>query len=396
MLFRYLKGYVCILVSGSQVSRFINLCANHHIEIWDISIEETGYSMKMGIQDFFLIKGMLKKTGSSLKIRQKRGFTFWLKKQAKRKLFLAGPFLCLFLLWFFSHFLWSIDVLGNRQITKDMLVDFLNEQGVHYGMSLTEIPLAEIKLKLRESYEEINWVSVSVKGTELEIRIKENDVWSEKREELPGLSLCSPVDGTITDVLVRQGVALVKRGDQVKTGDVLIEGKVPVLDENGEVKKIEYCQADGDVWILSEIPIKEELPLLYQRREYSGQERKKYYLEYGEEKWGIDIRKPPYLIYDIVEERENLHLFGDITLPLTLCTRTYREFTPVEARYSEQEAKQILEARLKKIITTLEEKGVQIIEKNVKIVPNGVSMSLQGSVKVLMVHNQQQLDKKEE
>ena len=126
------------------------------------------------------------------------------------------------------------------------------------------------------------------------------------------------------------------------------------------------------------------------------QERKKYYLEYGEEKWGIDIRKPPYLIYDIVEERENLHLFGDITLPLTLCTRTYREFTPVEARYSEQEAKQILEARLKKIITTLEEKGVQIIEKNVKIVPNGVSMSLQGSVKVLIVHNQQQLDKKEE
>ena len=55
-----------------------------------------------------------------------------------------------------------------------------------------------------------------------------------------------------------------------------------------------------------------------------------------------------------------------------------------------------MEARLKKIITTLEEKGVQIIEKNVKIVPNGVSMSLQGSVKVLIVHNQQQLDKKEE
>lgn len=397
MDFCYIKGYVCILVSGSQVNRFMNLCANHHIRLWDISIEETGFSMKIEVGDFFLIKDMLKKTGSSLKIRQKRGFAFWLKKQAKRKLFLAGPFLCLFLLWFFSHFLWSVDVLGNRQITKDMLMDFLTEQGVYYGMPLSQIPLTEIKLKLREAYEEVNWVSVSVNGTQLEIRLKENDVWSQRRDQLPGLNLISPVEGTVTDILVRQGVALVKKGDQVKTGDILIEGKVPVYDENGEVKKVEYCQGDGDVWLLSEIPVQEELSLLYQRREYSGEERKKYYLEYGDKKWGVDIRKPPYLNYDIIEERKKLHLFGDISLPITLCTRTYREFSPVEAKYADQEAKQLLEKRMEKIITTLEEKGVQIIEKNVKIVSNSASMSLQGSIKVRLVHNQQQQsDKKEE
>ena len=69
----------------------------------------------------------------------------------------------------------------------------------------------------------------------------------------------------------------------------------------------------------------------------------------------------------------------------------------VEAKYSEQEAKEILMKRMEKIITTLEEKGVQIIEKNVKIIPNSVSMSLQGDITVLRMHNQQiQLEEKEE
>ena len=397
MFFIFLKSYVCITVSGSQVNRFINLCANRQIELRDICESNGSYSMKLWVKDFFRIKDILKKTGSRIRITQKQGFHFWLKKQAKRKIFFAGPFLCLFLLWFLSRFLWSVEVVGNRQLTEDMLDDFLKEQGVYYGMPLDEIPLQEIKLKLREEYEEINWVSVSVEGTGLEIRLKENDVWTRERENLPGTNLIAPTDGVVTDILVRQGTAVVKKGDEVKKGDTLIEGKVEIPDQDGVVKKIEYCQGDGDVWILSKEPLREKVELLYEKREYSGAEKTRHYLEVEEKKLGAGLGKIPYIYYDIVEERENLRLFGEVYLPLTICTKTFREFTLVEAKYSEQEAKEILMKRMEKIITTLEEKGVQIIEKNVKIIPNSVSMSLQGDITVLRMHNQQiQLEEKEE
>ena len=38
--------------------------------------------------------------------------------------------------------------------------------------------------------------------------------------------------------------------------------------------------------------------------------------------------------------------------------------------------------RMEKIITTLEEKGVQIIEKNVRIEENELSMRISGDIKV--------------
>ncbi len=397
MFLRFLESNVWVTVSGPQVSRFINLCVNRQIELRDICESGGIYSMKLSVKDFFLIKDILKKTGTRIKITRREGFHFWIKKQAKRKIFLAGPFLCLFLLWFLSRFLWSVELVGNRQLTKDMMEDFLIRQGVYYGMPLKEIPLQEIKIKLREEYEVINWVSISVEGTKLEIRLKENDVWIEEREDLPGTNLVASADGVVTDILVRQGTPLVKKGDEVKKGDILVEGKVMIPDQDGVIKKIEYCQGDGDVWILSKQKIQETVELTHRKRDYSGREKVRYYLELGEKKLGFDFGKTPFFYYDIVEERKNFSFFGDVSFPFTLCTRTYREYSPVEAKYTEAQAKQLLEKRLGKIIQTLEEKGVQIIEKDVKIVANSASMSLEGEITVLKMHNQQQqLEEKEE
>lgn len=395
MFFRYFKSYVCIIIWGPQVSRFLNLCAFHHIRLWDINVEESGYSMKIGVRDFFRIKDILKKTESKCKLVRKQGPGFWLKKQAKRKLFLVGPFLCLFLLWFLSGFLWSIDIVGNHGLTDDILGDFLKKQGVYYGMPLNKIPLVEIKTNLRAEFEQINWVSVSVEGTRLEIRLKENDVWEKTDEGSTQMNLISPVKGTVTDILVRRGVALVKAGDRVNSGDVLIEGKIPIMNEDGTLKKIEYCQGDGDVWIRYEIGIEEEISRDYEKKEYSNQNKQKYYLELFGKKLGIDIRKIPYETYDVIEERKNLMLFGSVPLPITVCTRTYREFAVKQEKYTQEEAEAILYSLFEKNLNSLEEKGVQIIEKNVKIVSDDVSIRLQGSISVLRMHNQENASKAE-
>ena len=386
---RFFDGYLSVFAEGKEVERFFNLCIRRDIELWDIARQDKGYILKMNAEDFFQVKDICKKTGCRLKILKRQGAPFWWKKQKQHRLFLAGPFFCILLLWMLSGCLWSVEIEGNYQLSRDILMDFLQEQGVHYGMPLQNIPITEIKTGLREDYEEINWVSVSVEGTVLKIRMKENDVWSQEREELPGLNLISTVDGTIDDILIREGVALVKKGDEVKKGDVLIEGKIPIPDENGEIKRIEYCQADGDIWIRTEIPIEESLILSHVEKEYSGEEKETLFLEVGGHKLGLDIGKIPYEEYDILEERKAISLLGEIQLPFTVCRRIYREYTSVNTSYSREEGEKILEERLSKIIEALEKKGVQIIEKNVKIVANSVSLSLDGSITILQLHNQQ-------
>ena len=387
MLSPRIRGYLTVWITGSQVNRFFNLCANRGIYLWDIFREDEGYSAKMKAEDFFRIKDIAKKTDSRLKIKEKKGLLFHLRKQKKRKLFIAGPFICLILLFFLSHFLWSVEISGSYRVTQDVIMDYLQEQGIHIGMPISRIPFAQLEMKLREEYEEINWISVSIEGTRLDIRIKETDVWDEKRRNLSGINLISPVEGTVTDILIRQGTALVKRGDQVKKGDTLIEGKVPVTDENGEIKQIDYYQSDGDVWINYTIPIKEELLLSYEKREYSGKEREKTYLEIGGRKLGVDFRRIPFEQYDLIEERENITLLGDISLPVCICRRLYREYSLRDSTYTQAEGEKILEKRFEKIIEALEKKGVQIIEKNVKIIPNSDFLTLEGNITVLQLHN---------
>ena len=61
---RFLKGYLLIRVCGNAPERFINLCSNHQIFLWDIQIHEEFYTMKIGLSDFYRIKGFTRKTGT--------------------------------------------------------------------------------------------------------------------------------------------------------------------------------------------------------------------------------------------------------------------------------------------------------------------------------------------
>ena len=59
-----------------------------------------------------------------------------------------------------------------------------------------------------------------------------------------------------------------------------------------------------------------------------------------------------------------------------------REYLPVEAVYDENSAKNKLENRFFKIVEGLEEKGVQIIQKDVKIVRKTDGLKLTGILTV--------------
>ena len=79
-------------------------------------------------------------------------------------------------------------------------------------------------------------------------------------------------------------------------------------------------------------------------------------------------------------EQEKLRLFGQIDVPVFTGKITYREYLPVDAVYKEESAKELVYARLEKIIGGLKEKGVQITQKDVKIVRKADGLMLQGSL----------------
>ena len=59
--FRYLRGYLKIKVWGYSPERFMNLCSNHHILLWDIARQEDCYTMYISLSDFYKLRPIVKK-----------------------------------------------------------------------------------------------------------------------------------------------------------------------------------------------------------------------------------------------------------------------------------------------------------------------------------------------
>ena len=88
--FKYLKGYLCICVTGFSPERFMNLCSNRDIILWNIYKEQDAYYMCISIEGFYKLRPIVKKTGTKVAITKRCGLPFLLSGIWKRKIFLLG------------------------------------------------------------------------------------------------------------------------------------------------------------------------------------------------------------------------------------------------------------------------------------------------------------------
>lgn len=239
---QYLKGYVCIRVWGYSPERFMNLCSNHDILLWDIKNHGEYYTMCITVCGFRRLRPIVRKTGTRVVIQKRCGLPFFLPKWKKRKIFLLG-LIGSFAFWIWmSTFIWAVDLEGNHSISQDVFIDFLMEQKVYVGMKRNQVDIEELEKKIRQSFDIVTWTSARIDGTRLEIQIRENKVdvgrsegdggQEEKQKESgQGSNLVAEWDGTVVAMVTRRGVPQVTIGSQVKKGDILVTGMVPVYHD---------------------------------------------------------------------------------------------------------------------------------------------------------------------
>ena len=118
-LIRYCRGYVRISVRGYAPERFMNLCANRAIVLWELNGHDGFYTMCISLSDFFKIRDIVHKTKTRVAVLEKRGLPFFLQDVRHRKMFLLGVFLCSAFLILMSQFIWAMEFDGNRMITEE-------------------------------------------------------------------------------------------------------------------------------------------------------------------------------------------------------------------------------------------------------------------------------------
>ncbi len=370
---RYLQGYLTIKVWGFSPERFMNLCSNHKIFLWNIRNHGDYYTMNIRLKNFYRLKGFTRKTGTRVVITGRYGLPFLSVRAWKRKIFLLGLFgsLC-FWIWM-SGFIWAIEVNGNYYVTTDVFQDFLKGNEIQTGMKKKNVDIEKLEEAIRTHFDIVTWTSAQIDGTRLLIQVKENDlIIAEKGETKEaqveaGVDLVADKDGTIVSIVTRTGVPKVSAGTQIKRGDILVEGGVPIYNDDSTVKRYDFCNADADIILRCVYSFEEQIAEKYEKKIYTGREREVPFFLIGTKKFKIQVPGNTYENSDLIEEKRQLKLFDNYYLPVYIGENLVREYKIEEKIYTKEEVKMLFEERLQKFIQTLQEKGVQIIEKNVTI-----------------------------
>lgn len=375
-MIRYIKGYLLIRVEGYSPERFLNACSHRGIELWGLRSAGGAYEMYMTLKDFRKIKALSKKTGTKVRVRRRYGLPFFLHRYRRRKLFFAGAFLAVCLVYILTLFIWEIDIRGNLRRTDEALLSFLRSRDVYCGMTAGSVDCDQIADDLRGAYADLVWVSASVHGTRLVIQVKENEHLSAqtggKAQETEGTDLAATQDCTILSIVTRQGTPLVHEGDQVKKGDLLVNGRLDLKNDAGEVTGYRYCKAQADITGEYQISYEDTMEREFEIRSYQYERnnlvrQEELFLRAGDRIFSFGRLKNNYQEYDYYVEESQLTVGENFSLPLFWGRRTAVPCSVRRENYTDSQLQQLLSRRFEKDCQDIEKKGLEIIENDVKI-----------------------------
>ena len=216
-ILQYGKGHVRIRVEGGSYERFLNLCANHNIYLWDLIPSGDAYEMNLSIKEFRELKPLAHKSRVRVRVVERYGLPFFLHRYRNRKLFFAGIMAALGIILFLSCFIWDIHVEGNLHETTEVILEYLQTEEIGHGTWKSGIDCKALASSLRKQFDDFIWVSVKIDGTRLLINVQENtDLALEEDRVYEDSDLISNVDGTIVKMVTRSGAPVAAAGDEIK------------------------------------------------------------------------------------------------------------------------------------------------------------------------------------
>lgn len=383
-LIKYAKGYVYVRLTGYAPERFLNLCGSRDILIWNLLPCEDGYEFCISVAGFRQLKPILKKTRTHIRILRRVGAPFVTFRYRKRKLFGVGIFFFGMLLYYLSGFIWNIEINGNSYLSNEVILDFLKDEACTFGTKKSDISCETLEEALRSRYSEVIWTSIKIYGTKMTVDIQESLLPGEQYEKQDDAvyDIVAAKDGVVSEIITRSGTPLVTAGAEVKKGDILVSGCLEIKNDADEVVEYLYRSSDADIVGRVVYPYKDILKKDYVAATPTTESCKDYMLLIG----GLTLKNPffhnTYEDYQVTADTYQVHVTDNFYLPIWVTRYTYQEIENQQKSYNEKEIRQIASKNLQNYLQDLEEKGIQIIGKNVIIKRTGKDYVASGTIEV--------------
>ncbi len=375
----YILGYLKIVVEGYYIERFINICTNKKILIWNLK-RENGVKLylNIGINDFKKISEVCRKTKCKVKIESKHGIPFLLQKYKKRKIFLLLLIIVAFCIYFSSNYVWNIEVIEENNQDLPNIMQDLQNAGLSVGTQKRKIDTKEIINSIRLNREDVAWMGIELKGTNAIVKVVKADEAPQIIDDTEYCNIVADKDGIITKINAQNGTAIVNVGDVVKKGTILIAGVM-----EGKYTEPRYLHAIGE--IEAKVWYTKTKKIYYKQTNYeqTGREENNYAIKINNFKINLPKGVSKFELYDTIEQEKKLKIFSNLYLPISIIKTTNKETTKVEQNYSYNEALEVGKKELEQEIENEIKNKENILNKTVNTYKNSEYVEISMTYEVL-------------
>ncbi len=337
ILIYYILGYVNVVVEGFFIERFINMCISKRIFFWNTNrSKSTVFSANIGVDNYKDVVKIAKKCQCKIKINKKQGLPFLLNRYRKRKIFAITLGVIVAVIITISNFIWNIDITGIDETKQKEILEFIQTEGVDIGKYKNNIDLQNLINKIRIARDDIAWIGMEIKGTNLIIQVVEADEKPEIIDENEYCNIVASKDGIIAKIEAQNGTPIVKEGDTVKKGDILVQGWL-----EGQYTDNRYVHAEGKVTAKVWYSEKEKVYYVQNYENQTGNTEKKYSININNFKINFFKTLSNFENYDTIRTIKKLKINSNFYLPIEIIVNENFEKQSNQVTYDKNEAKEI-------------------------------------------------------
>ena len=355
----FVGGRLELKAQGDGLERFLELLYRARIPLFRARKQDGILFFSIPPRYFKRLRAPAFQTGTRVRIVKKRGL-FMLSRPFRRRFgLIAGALLFLGLLYYWSCFVWQIEVKGCEETSQTQILADLEAMGLKRGCPRT-IDVGRIENLYLMGNKKLSWISINIRGTTAYVEVKEEGIPPQVVDLSAPSNIYAARDGVILSIRDYGGARQVEPGSAVAAGDLLVSGDR--IDQYGVrhlMKSIATVIAQTERQTSVTIPLQQKT---YQK---TGKKRKKYSISLGN--WKIPLyfnKKIDYNKYDTIEEVYPFSI-GFFTLPLQWNVTTAEELQELPLERSVEEARAIAQAEVAFYEADRLE-GVEVLRREVK------------------------------
>lgn len=297
-------------------------------------------------------------------------------KVLRRKIFVLGIGVFLAIIIYMLNIIWRIDVVGNKNVDSNKIYEVAKKAGLKEGVLKYKLNLRDIEDSILNDINELSIVTIRLEGIKAKIEVVERKMPPQIKSLDKPVNLIALKDGIILKISAYMGIPVVKEGDYVKKGELLISGTI----NDGQNNPVKFVHAFGEVVARTWYESVKEVNINYKYEERTGKTAKKIYYNCFDKIIYLQNDNISFEKYDKIIEKKPMKLKG-ISLPIEMITEYYFEKEDKYKILTYDEAAKIAVNEAENEVKRFLPKDIKIVDKKIsKTIGNG-----KAKVKVLYI-----------